>query len=86
MGSGPSRYVTASDLADYAYCPRSYWYRYHPPPEGPTPASVRSAAQGEVAHRRQLGAERRRATGGAVYWILLAVGLLAILGGLLGWH
>jgi hypothetical protein len=81
MSSGVPPYVSASDLADYAYCPRSHWYRYHPPPGGPAPDSVRSAAAGTRVHGRQLGGERRRAEHGVAYWLLLAIGLLVVVGG-----
>ncbi|MGA8275661.1 MAG: CRISPR-associated protein Cas4 [Thermoplasmata archaeon] len=83
MSSGQRPFVSASDLADYSYCPRSYWYRHHPPPGGPSSASVRSAAGGTRSHARQLGGERRRAEWGGVYWALVAVGVLAALGGIL---
>jgi CRISPR/Cas system-associated exonuclease Cas4 (RecB family) len=76
-------FVSASDLADYAYCPRSHWYRHHPPPEGPTPASVRRAELGGRSHARQLGGERRRAEHGGWYWILALLGLLVVVAGVL---
>jgi hypothetical protein len=83
MVDGEPPFVSASDLADYAYCPRSYWYRQHPPPGGPSAASVRSSARGTRAHAHQLGGERRRAEWGGYYWLLLGVGLLAAVGGAL---
>jgi len=83
MSSRDPPFVSASDLADYAYCPRSYWYRTHPPPEGPAPDSVRSSAAGTRSHARQLGGERRRAEHRAAYWVLIVVGLLVVLGGVL---
>jgi CRISPR/Cas system-associated exonuclease Cas4 (RecB family) len=83
MPSGERAFVSASDLADYAYCPRSHWYRHHPPPGGPSASSVRSAAAGTRSHVRQLGGERRRAERGGLYWALVAVGILAVLGGVL---
>jgi CRISPR/Cas system-associated exonuclease Cas4 (RecB family) len=82
MSSGDPTFVSASDLADYAYCPRSHWYRYHPPPEGPARDSVRSSAAGTRSHVRQLGGERRRSDRGVAYWVLLVVGVLVLLGGL----
>ncbi|MCI4343551.1 MAG: CRISPR-associated protein Cas4 [Thermoplasmata archaeon] len=83
MTSGGAPYVSASDLADYAYCPRSYWYRHHPPPGGPSRDAVRSSTAGTRSHERQLGGERRRAEFGGWYWLLVAVGLLAMVGGIL---
>jgi CRISPR/Cas system-associated exonuclease Cas4 (RecB family) len=78
MSSGKAEYASASELADYAYCPRSHWYRAHPPPGGPSDVSVRRAAAGERAHRRQLSGERRRAAHRGSYWVLLLVGLLVV--------
>ena len=43
--TGPTgRWVSATDLAEYAYCPRAWYYRHHPPPEGPAPGSDRRSA------------------------------------------
>jgi CRISPR/Cas system-associated exonuclease Cas4 (RecB family) len=81
MPSGDPSYVSASELADYAYCPRSHWYRSHPPPEGPTGEAVRSAVAGNRSHTRRLSAEARRARHGAAYWVLLGVGLLVFAAG-----
>jgi CRISPR/Cas system-associated exonuclease Cas4 (RecB family) len=83
MTTADSSYVSASDLADYAYCPRSYWYRYHPPPGGPSEDGMRRSEAGTQAHRRQLGGERRRAGHGGLYWVLAALGVLAAIGGVL---
>jgi len=68
-------WTTPSDLADYTYCPRSYWYRYHPPAEGPSTASQRSARGGVRYHARVLTAERHRAERGASYWAVLLLGM-----------
>jgi hypothetical protein len=32
-------------------------------------------------HQRELGRERRRASGGAAYWAVLVLGVLLVLGG-----
>ncbi|MCI4373222.1 MAG: hypothetical protein L3K02_06220 [Thermoplasmata archaeon] len=82
MSAGDTPFVTASDLADYAYCPRSYWYRHHPPPGGPSDASERSSARGIHSHARQLGGELRRAERGGWYWAGVALGILAVVGGI----
>jgi len=81
MSSGIPPMVSASDLADYAYCPRSHWYRHHPPAGGPTSDSVRAAILGTRSHTRQLRGERRRAERGKAYWVLVAIGLVVVLGG-----
>ncbi len=74
-------WVTATDLADYAYCPRAHWYHDHPPPEGSTPEAKVRASAGSRYHARVLGAERRRAERGGAYWVALAVGAVLVLGG-----
>ncbi len=77
-------WVSASDLADYAYCPRAHFYHVHPPRGGSTPEAQARARSGTRYHRRILGAERRRADHGGAYWAALAVGTVLVLGGL-GW-
>ena len=74
-------WTSPTDIADYVYCPRSHWYRYHPPPGGPTTASERSARAGVRYHRRVLTAERHRAERGGTYWAVLVVGALLTIGG-----
>jgi len=75
-------WTSPSDLADYAYCPRSHWYRTHPPPGGPRPESRASATAGVRYHDRVLSGERHRAERGGAYWGVLLVGFgLAVLGG-----
>ncbi len=73
-------WVSASDLADYAFCPRSYWYREHPPEAGASRASQARAAAGQSYHQRTLAGERRRAEHPAGYWAALAIGVLLVLG------
>ena len=77
----PDRFVSASDLADYAYCPRSHYYRHHPPAGGPTPGSVDRSRTGTRYHERELGAERRRDRHASGYAAALAVGCLVAAGG-----
>ena len=73
-------WTSPADLADYAYCPRSHWYRHHPPGGGTTGFSARRREAGVRYHAQVLGAERRRAERGGVYWIgvLIGVGLVAL--------
>lgn len=75
-------WVSASDLADYAYCPRAHWYQQHPPPDGPAPGSPARSAAGRRYHAEALGAERRRDARGAAYWLALLVGVGLVLGGI----
>jgi len=74
MARSDEAWTSPSDLADYVYCPRSHWYRYHPPRGGPSRASQRSATGGVRYHDRVLTAERRRAERGGAYWSVLLVG------------
>lgn len=73
-------WTSPSDLADYAYCPRSHWYRHHPPGPGPSRSSSRRRTAGQRYHRRVLTAERQRAERGGVYWagVLVGVALVAL--------
>jgi hypothetical protein len=83
---GPHRddgWVSASELADYAYCPRSWWYSRHPPAEGRSAASERSARAGIRYHERVLAAEWRREQAGVAYLVLLALAIVLVGGGLL---
>lgn len=83
-------WVSASDLAEYAFCPRAQWYRRHPPREAPSEAATRSARAGESYHAASLGREvdrEARGSGGAVFAILVGLATLALLAvfGVLGW-
>ncbi|HTT15477.1 MAG TPA: hypothetical protein VMG81_06870 [Thermoplasmata archaeon] len=78
-------WVSATDLAEYAYCPRAYYYREHPPVGGPSRDGQRRAAAGARYHARTLGAERRRAEHGGAYWVALVLGVLVALGGIAWW-
>jgi len=68
-------WVSATDLAEYAYCPRSFHYarRFPDAPEGSR------ARDGRRYHERALGAERRRANHGAAYWLGLLGGIALLL-------
>ena len=74
-------WTTPSDLADYAYCPRSHWYRHHPPRGGPSSDSQERAREGQRYHHRVLTAERHRAERGGAYWVALVIGMALVLGG-----
>lgn len=76
-------WVSASDLAEYSYCPRALYYRRHPPAEGPTPASVVRAQQGRARHDRALVRTHEREAHLGRYIGLTALGVaLALAGGL----
>ena len=78
--------MTVSELAGYAYCPRSWWYDAHPPAEGRTAESGRQTRDGVRYHARTLGADRRRASSArAAGVVIAAASFLLVLGSLLGW-
>jgi hypothetical protein len=81
MEPDPS-WTSPSALADYTYCPRSHWYRLHPPPGGPAPSSERSALHGVRYHQRILTGERHRDERGGAYWGVLLLGLALAVGGI----
>lgn len=77
MGSrGP--WVSASDLAEYAYCPRSYWYSSHPEEVEGSIAPDPRARRGVRYHQRALSAEQRHDAHVGRYVLLLLVGLAVV--------
>jgi hypothetical protein len=73
-----AEWVSASDLAEQAYCPRAYWYRHHPPSESAARAAERAPGRsaGIAYHTRYLQGELRRETTGAyALWLAAAIGL-----------
>jgi len=68
------RWVTPSDLAEYAFCPRALYYRR----TRDAPDSE-AADRGATYHRRRLSAERRRAEHGRLPWLALALGAALLL-------
>ena len=78
------RWISASDLGEYTYCPRAWWYRAHPPSQGPSASSQRAARAGERFHARSLDGERARERWAVVYALLLAVAVLLLVVGILG--
>jgi CRISPR/Cas system-associated exonuclease Cas4 (RecB family) len=79
--TGEPSWASASDLEEYAYCPRAHYYRHHPPPGGPAPESVRRADDGRRYHDRVLSAEARREAHGTGYLLAILLGLLLAAGG-----
>jgi CRISPR/Cas system-associated exonuclease Cas4 (RecB family) len=75
----PARWVTASDLAEYAFCPRAYWYTRHPPAEGPEPSNATARHLGERYHARTLATRYRRERWSTVWWLLVAAGVFLCL-------
>ncbi|MGP8072570.1 MAG: hypothetical protein ACLPZM_05525 [Thermoplasmata archaeon] len=77
--------TSPSDLADYAYCPRSHWYRHHPPEGGPSKDGQRRSASGERYHQQTLRGTRVRSEFGVAYAWLIAVGVLLLAVGGIVW-
>jgi hypothetical protein len=78
-------WVSASDLAEQAYCPRAYWYRYHPPSREAArrAESDPRRASGVTYHTRFLEQERRQESGGAtVAWAAFVLGIAFVLAAL----
>jgi len=73
--------VSASDLAEYAYCPRSWWYSEHRSPDEAARSSQRARSRGRSYHDRTLRAEARRERWGAAYAVLLTLAVALVLGG-----
>jgi hypothetical protein len=57
-------WVSASELAEYAFCPRALYYRHHPPAGPADPAARASAERGVAFHARTLEEARHRASAG----------------------
>ena len=78
---GSGRWVSASDLAEYAYCPRAWWYRGNPPTAGRAPESERASRAGERFHRRELAEDWRSDQYGRAYLLLIVVAIVLVFGG-----
>jgi CRISPR/Cas system-associated exonuclease Cas4 (RecB family) len=75
-------WASASDLAEYAYCPRAWYYRTHEPDAPVTATSRASSAAGERYHRSTLAAEERREGHAAAYVAAVVVAAALVLGGI----
>lgn len=75
-------WVSASDLAEYTYCPRAYWYRKHPPAGEAVGGASRRAEADRRYHAHALRSEEARDSSAGTYVALIGVGvlLLAIVG------
>jgi hypothetical protein len=74
-------WASASDLAEYAYCPRAWYYRKNFPGAPVSPQARSSSQAGERYHRATLAAELRRERYGAGYALALLVALALVVGG-----
>jgi hypothetical protein len=84
MGTGSSSrgpaWATAAELGEYAFCPRAWHYRAHPPPGEPSAADLDRERYGVRFHERALSRQvaRERSYAG-----LAALAALLLLGGIL---
>lgn len=68
-------YRSASELGEYAFCPRAQYYRHHPPGGPPNPQTEQDVARGDRYHERSGAAIlRRQRSARAWVWVLLAAG------------
>ncbi len=67
-----------SDLAEYGFCPRAYWYGQHPPREGLAPGHLRAIGYGREYHRRTLSARDRRERRAGAAWAVLLLGVFLL--------
>jgi len=82
MPARNEEWASASDLSEYAYCPRAWYYRKNPPSTPVSPSARRAAEAGERYHRSTLAAEQRRESFGTGYAVALLAAVVLILGGL----
>jgi hypothetical protein len=75
----PPRVVSASELAEYAFCPRAHYYRTHPDGRPAPPDSERRASAGVEYHRQTLRSDRRWSSSSAWPWVVaVLVGLVLL--------
>ena len=75
---GPQRpWVSASEVGEYAYCPRAHWYSTHPEATSGVGRVDRRVGRGQRFHRRVLEGERRREEHISLYIRLLILGVAA---------
>jgi CRISPR/Cas system-associated exonuclease Cas4 (RecB family) len=72
--SGPRRVITASEIGEYEYCSRAWWYRHVVKMPAPAGEGQSRLAEGTRAHQRHGERVRRSAQ-------LRTVGLLLALAG-----
>ena len=77
-----SDWASASDLAEYSYCPRAHWYREHSPAGFSPRGSVRSLRRGQRFHRQELGGELRREAHAGAYVALVLIGIALVVAAL----
>ena len=78
----PGRFVSASELGEYAFCRRAWYYRTHPealPAGASGPGEPPSLPRGRRSHRRLEDRHLREqgvSLGRSAAWLLLSLSLL----------
>lgn len=72
MASEPP-WTSATELAEYAYCPRAHFYRR----QGEAPPSP-AATEGESFHHRRLASERWREEHAPLAWAVVGAGVVLL--------
>jgi len=79
-------WTSASELAEFAFCPRAWYYSTHPPGFAPDRRAVDRSEGGRAFHTEALRTEQHRETGGASaagwMWLGIAATVLLLLAGL----
>ncbi|MCI4348907.1 MAG: hypothetical protein L3J93_01630 [Thermoplasmata archaeon] len=79
-------WTTASDLAEYAYCPRAHWYRHHARNVPLDRTDAMAIGRGRSYHARraaELSAHARWGYGPVLLVVL--VGILLVIASVAGW-
>ena len=82
-------WISASDLGEYAYCPRALYYRRHPPGVAEAEASVRRRSGGDDFHREYGRSMIRRSRSVGIWAVLFLTAVVSLgvflTGAVLGW-
>lgn len=85
-GVRPARYVSASELAEFAFCPRAHYYQRHPDGRPVAPEALAREREGLAYHARTTRSDRRWAEASPIPWALaLLVGIVLIAVVVGGW-
>ena len=90
MRGGPAsrtaRFVSASELAEYVYCPRAHYYRLQPEGRPVAPGALARERSGVEYHTRRTSADRRWAEASPLPWVGALLAGIVLLGVVvLGW-
>ena len=72
------RWVSASELGEYAYCPRSHWYSQNNPEPTSSAEELRARESGDRFHARELSRSVRLADRRGAYVAVLLAALVFV--------